>query len=461
MVKIFGTFISGRSVALALLDMLTLTAMIAVSKLLLRIDELGQPSLQILNNACFLLAPVCAVAIWAMGFYRQDAQLSYKSGILAAVCAAALAATFGTVGIVGFRFLLDFDDLSVFRWAVIPTALCVFIVCAIRSRSTRTGQFAIFKRHILLLGDGPRAAAVEGLARRANANIAVKKHVSLVHPGAPGTTSPLSSLSADELLQEGIREVVVATEEQRGLPMQLLLQCKLGGIRITDYLTFCERESGLVDLDALQPSWLVYSEGCRRGRCGELLKRAFDILFSIALLVFSGPLMLIIAILIALESRGPILYTQERVGVGGRVFTLLKFRSMRTDAEATAAAQWATKRDPRITRVGALLRPMRLDELPQLLNVLRGDMSLIGPRPERPFFVDQLSRDISFYGFRHVVKPGLTGWAQINAPYAASIAETRTKLSYDLYYIKNRNFFLDLYIALSTIRVVLLREGAV
>jgi sugar transferase (PEP-CTERM system associated) len=461
MVRIFGTFIPGRSLILALLDTLILIALIAIFGFCLNIIQIGQSSLQTSNNACFLLAPVCATSIWAMGFYRQDAQLSCRSGILAAVCAAALAITFATIEIIGFRFFLNFGDLSSFRWAAIPTALCVFGVCLVRSQFTWTGQLTIFKRYILLLGDGPRAAAVETLASRTNASIAIKRRLRLSHLGMTGTNIAPSSLSPDELIREGIREVVVATEEQRGLPMQSLLQCKLGGIRVTDYLTFCERESGLVDLDALQPSWLVYSEGCKRGRCGELLKRAFDILLSIGLLTFAGPLMLIIAILIALESRGPIFYAQERVGAGDHVFTLLKFRSMRTDAEATAAPQWATKRDPRITRIGALLRPMRLDELPQLINVLWGDMSLIGPRPERPFFVDQLSREIPFYGFRHVVKPGLTGWAQINAPYAASVAETRTKLSYDLYYIKNRNFLLDLYIALSTIRVVLLREGAV
>jgi sugar transferase (PEP-CTERM system associated) len=456
----FGTPIPIRPLTLAVLDTCILVCLIAVTEAISQKILGRQIYLQLGNEVYFLLTPLCAVSIWVMGFYRQDVQLSYSSGILAAGCAAALAVTFGTVGIVGFRFLLHVSDPSPFRWTAIPTAFCVFCVCLVRSRFTWTGQLTIFKRRILLLGDGPRAAAVDALATRTNGTLAIKRRVGLDHPEAAAAAPPLNSLSADELLREGIREVVVATEEQRGLPMQWLLQCKLGGIRVTDYLTFCERESGFVDLHALQPSWLVYSEGCGRGRYGELLKRVFDVLVSIALLTLTGPLMLTVAVLIALESRGPIFYAQERVGKGGHIFTLLKFRSMRTDAEATAAPKWATERDPRITSIGALLRPMRLDELPQLINVLRGDMSLIGPRPERPFFVDQLSREIPFYGLRHVVKPGLSGWAQINAPYASSVAETRTKLSYDLYYIKNRSFILDLYIALSTIRVVLLREGA-
>lgn len=460
MVRIFGFFIPSRLLVQALLDVLLLIGLIEVSEHLLRLIAGGQSSLWLTNGWPLLLAPLCVICIWAMGFYRQDVRLSYGSGIVAATSAATLAVTLGGTIIISLRAALSINDATSFRWSAVATALCVFGLCLVRSRLIWVTRSSFFKRQILLIGSGLRAAEVETLANGVNSSIVIKRWIR-PDRSAGSVTQSLEAISSEELHREGIREIVVATEEQRGLPMQALLQYKLFGIRITDYLTFRERECGSIDLSALQPSWMVYSEGCRQGVWGTSIKRAFDILVSITLLVFAAPLMVMVALIMTLESRGPIFYAQERVGLGGRIFTLLKFRSMRTDAEAAAAPQWASKRDPRITRVGALLRPMRIDELPQLINVLRGDMSLIGPRPERPFFVDQLSQQIPFYEFRHVIRPGLTGWAQINAPYASSIAETRIKLSYDLYYIKNRSFFLDLQIALSTIRVVLLQEGAI
>lgn len=460
MVRIFGYFVPSRLLVQALLDLLLLIGLIEISESFSRLIAGGQASLWLSDGLPLLLAPLCVISIWAMGFYRQDVQLSHISGIVAAISAAILAVVLGTTAIIAFRVALGLADPAPFRWSAIPTALCVFGVCLVRSRLIWTTHSNLFRRQILLIGNGLRAAEVDALANGTNSNIVIKKWIRPNRLNATVAQS-LEAITPEELHREGIREVVVATEEQRGLPMQVLLQYKLCGIRVTDYLTFRERECGYVDLPALQPSWIVYGEGCQQGLCGAAIKRTFDILVSIVLLTLAAPLMAVVALTIALESRGPIFYAQERVGLGGRIFTLLKFRSMRTDAETAAAPQWASKRDPRVTRVGALLRPMRIDELPQLINVLRGDMSLIGPRPERPFFVDQLSREIPFYEFRHVIRPGLTGWAQINAPYASSITETRVKLSYDLYYIKNRSFLIDLQIALSTIQVVLLREGAI
>ena len=460
MVRIFGYFFPSRLLVQALLDVFLLVGLIEISENFSRLITGGQPSLWLSNGLALLLAPGGVISIWAMGFYRQDMQLSHRSGLLAATSAAILAMTLGGIAVLVFRVALGLADPTPFRWSTTLTALCVFCVCLVRSRFILTAHSTLFKRQILLIGDGSRAAEIERLAQSASSNIVIQKWVRPDRSGATLTQS-LEAITAEELRREGVSEVVVATEEQRGLPMQALLQYKLCGIRVTDYLTFRERECGCIDLPALQPSWIVYSEGCRQGFCGALIKRTFDVSVSVVLLTLAAPLLAVVSVMIALESRGPIFYAQERVGLGGRTFTLLKFRSMRTDAEISAAPQWASKRDSRITRVGSLLRPMRIDELPQLINVLRGDMSLIGPRPERPFFVDQLSQEIPFYEFRHVIRPGLTGWAQINAPYASSVAETRIKLSYDLYYIKNRSFFIDLQIALSTIRVVLLREGAI
>ena len=211
---------------------------------------------------------------------------------------------------------------------------------------------------------------------------------------------------ADLGYELGASEIVVATDDRRGLPVRQLLHCKLAGIRVTEFLDFWERETRTVDLEALRPSWLFYSDGFRCGIFDELLKRAFDIVVSLALLVFSAPLLLVTACLIKLDSPGPILYRQERVGYRGRVFTIFKFRSMRVDAERDSGPQWAAKGDPRVTRVGAIIRKLRIDELAQVLNVLRGDMSFVGPRPERPYFVANLAAAIPYYNERHWVATG-------------------------------------------------------
>lgn len=239
--------------------------------------------------------------------------------------------------------------------------------------------------------------------------------------------------------------------------------CKIGGMQIVDYQTFWERETGRLDLDALHPSWLIFGKGFTRGLVSDSLKRLFDIGVSGAVLVvttFVFPVTVIAALLVKLESPGPVLYRQERIGLYGRPFMVLKFRSMRQDAEVKGSPVWAQLRDPRVTRVGAFLRRTRIDELPQLINVLRGDMSFVGPRPERPYFVEKLTEVIPFYRERHCVKPGITGWAQVNYPYGASLEDARQKLSFDLYYVKNRSLFLDFIIILSTIRVLLLLEGS-
>jgi sugar transferase (PEP-CTERM system associated) len=256
------------------------------------------------------------------------------------------------------------------------------------------------------------------------------------------------------------QEIVLATDDRRGLPVHQLLECKLAGIRIVDYLDFCERETGRVDLDALRPSWFIFSDGFRTGPVTDFTKRSFDCAVSVVMLILVLPILLLTALAIKLESVGPILYRQERVGLHGRQFILLKFRSMRVDAERDGMPQWARKRDPRVTRVGAWIRLLRIDELPQLVNVLKGDMSFVGPRPERPLFVEQIAREVPFYLERHSVKPGVTGWAQINYPYGASIEDARQKLSYDLYYLKNRGVFLDLVVLTQTVRVILWPTGA-
>jgi sugar transferase (PEP-CTERM system associated) len=260
----------------------------------------------------------------------------------------------------------------------------------------------------------------------------------------------------------GIREIVVAVRQQRGgvLPLRDLLACRLNGVKITDLGRFFERVNGHVPLDLSRASWFIYGEGYRQSWLSNAVKRGLDLVVTLMLAVPALPIMVVTAILIAAESRGPIIYRQDRVGHRGKRFTLFKFRSMARDAERDGKPTWAAVHDVRVTRVGRFIRRTRIDELPQLINVLRGEMSIVGPRPERPEFVAMLSEKIPFYAIRHSVKPGITGWAQVRYSYVSSVDDTVKKLEYDIYYVRNRSLLLDILILLETVRVVLLGEGA-
>jgi exopolysaccharide biosynthesis polyprenyl glycosylphosphotransferase len=270
---------------------------------------------------------------------------------------------------------------------------------------------------------------------------------------------PSSEISWPALQRSRTWGVVVATEPQ-GPAVTPLLDCKMRGMRILSLAAFHEAYLGRIDLDRLTANDLLMTHGFTAGRLTEFVKRFSDIIIGCSMLILVLPLVVLIALAIKIDSPGTIFYRQQRVGKFGKRFTLFKFRSMRADAESGGNALWAQRHDSRVTRIGRFIRATRIDELPQLVNVLRGEMSLVGPRPERPHFVEQLARAIPFYSQRSYVKPGVTGWAQVNFPYGASVEDAREKLSYDLYYVKHRSLLLDAFILLSTIRVVLLREGA-
>jgi sugar transferase (PEP-CTERM system associated) len=267
---------------------------------------------------------------------------------------------------------------------------------------------------------------------------------------------------SDYVTRLNANEVVLALEERRNaIPLGDLLRVRTAGVHVNEITTFLERETGRVDLRSTNPSWLIFSDGFSSGRrLSSVAKRIFDIGASGLLLVLTVPLVMITALLVKMESRGPAFYRQTRVGLFGQEFDILKLRSMRVDAEIAGTAVWAEKDDPRITRVGRIIRKLRIDELPQVWTVLKGEMSFVGPRPERPTFVAELAQQMPYYAERHMVKPGITGWAQINYPYGASMDDARHKLEYDLYYAKNYTPFLDVVILLQTIRVVLFPEGA-
>ncbi len=258
-----------------------------------------------------------------------------------------------------------------------------------------------------------------------------------------------------------VDRIIVALDEKRGrLPVRQLVELRLRGIDVEEATSFVERVCGKIAVEAMLPSWLIFSEGFKTSPTRSFLKRAADVWMATVLLILSAPLMLLVGLMIRLDSRGGVFYRQTRVGMNGDEFDVLKFRSMRPDAEGSSGPTWASKNDPRVTRVGRLIRALRIDELPQLFNVLRGEMSFVGPRPERAHFVTQLERRIPYYTLRMTARPGITGWAQVEYGYGATEEDALEKLKYDLYYIKNGNLLLDLWIVLKTIKVVLSGRGA-
>ena len=352
---------------------------------------------------------------------------------------------------------------------VLAIALVLSLASAVATRLTAARLFhaGTFKRRVLVLGAGDNANIINDRLRRSSdragftlvgfvplpgQKVAVDEKL-LVHPHGGGILS-----LAEEL---NVAEVVVAPDERRGaLPMEEMLICAQRGLYVTDLSSFFEREAGVVSLSVADPSWLVFSGGFDHSLPRRLSKRFFDVMASGSLLLVSWPVMALVALCVKFESPGPVLYRQVRVGELGQEFELVKFRSMRVDAEADGVARWASTQDDRSTRVGRFIRKARLDELPQLFNVLRGEMSFVGPRPERPQFVGMLVQQVRYYNVRHSIKPGLTGWAQVRYPYGASVLDAEEKLKFDLFYVKNHGLLMDLMILLQTIEVVLFQRGA-
>ena len=324
------------------------------------------------------------------------------------------------------------------------------------------------RERLLLVGTGPAAVnlARELFDRRQELGVEIVGFVDpdparlgapVINPGVIGTVEDIPSI----VRARGVDRVVVSLAEARGkLPMDKLLEMKLDGVTFDHLASVYEELTGKIAVENLRPSWLIFSAGFKKSRLVNTAKRLIDVIAAGVGLLLALPIMAIVAVAVKLTSAGPAVYRQERVGQYGRVFTVLKFRSMRQDAESATGAVWAAKNDNRVTPIGRFLRKSRLDELPQLINVIKGDMSLVGPRPERPEFVRQLTAQIPFYGQRHVLRPGLTGWAQVRYTYGSSVEDAMEKLQYDLFYIKNLSIPYDLFIIFSTIKTVILRRGA-
>ena len=331
----------------------------------------------------------------------------------------------------------------------------------------KTSEQRFFESRIIFLGGGPLAKECSDLAEQSNkyhkydiAGFIASPFEELCVP--PG--SLLKLRDGDSLVsvanQYNVTEIVVSVQNRRGgFPIKELLDCKLQGVKVTDAATFFERETCQIRVDSLQPSWLVFGGGFDQSFIRIFMKRVFDLVCSVIILALSFPVMLVTALLIYLDDGAPVFYSQERVGLDGKPFNVLKFRSMRSDAEKCGKPQWAAQNDPRVTRIGNFIRRVRIDELPQILNVFKGEMSFVGPRPERPFFVEQLIEVVPYYNVRHSIKPGITGWAQVRYGYGSSAEDALQKLQYDLYYVKNNSLFLDVLILIDTLKVVLFRSG--
>lgn len=325
-------------------------------------------------------------------------------------------------------------------------------------------KFKGFASRVLVLGVGPQAGKMGAVIPESDGNYLLSGYVQCANetphvPTAQIIDNPEGIYATAK--REQADRIVVSLSERRGVfPIQELIACKLDGVEVIDAPTFYERLTGKLLLEGMNPSWIIFSEGFKVGALQKLLKRSMDICCATIGIILLAPFFPLIALAIKLDSAGPVLYRQERVGEKERTFLLYKFRTMCSDAERTTGAVWAQQNDTRVTRIGNFFRKTRIDELPQFFNILCGDMSLVGPRPERPEFVSKLKEAIPYYSERHFVKPGVTGWAQVRYPYGASVEDALEKLRYDLYYIKNLTIWLDLMIILETIRVVLFRKGA-
>ncbi|WP_372656756.1 TIGR03013 family XrtA/PEP-CTERM system glycosyltransferase [Hydrogenophaga sp.] len=374
----------------------------------------------------------------------------------------------GVAGFVALGVLLvwPFSAQYSTRWLVLAVMLLTGLLLAHRVLRGPTLPESLIRRKVLVFGTGTRAQSVGKFLKQTSSGVELIGYLASPNEreaevSAWGILDPNERLT-DVVKRHGVDEIVVALSERRGgsMPMRELLDCKLNGVSVSDIATYFEHNLGQIRLDSVSAGWLIFGDGFNQGFVRSLVKRWFDIVGACVLLVVTLPFMLITALAIALESRGPIFYRQPRVGLNGAVFDVVKFRSMRTDAEKDGVPRWASAGDSRITRVGRIIRKVRIDELPQLFSVLKGDMSLVGPRPERPFFVDQLTQEIPYYAVRHSVKPGVTGWAQVSYHYGASVEDTSAKLQYDLYYVKNHSLVLDLVILFETVGVVLTGKGA-
>jgi sugar transferase (PEP-CTERM system associated) len=454
--QLFNRYVSTRSLTVFAAELLLIFGSVALAATLQDTPDLAANIWKIA-----LVTVVCQLCLYYNDFYDLTLVHSNRELIVRLLQAAGAA----SIVLAALYFLRP--QLMIGN-GIFVSALFVFLIAILGWRlafNQVTGSLKLEER-VLFVGTGETARKVarqildqHDFAYRIIGFIdddPARVGERIVNPAIVGTPADIEQLIA----RHQVDRIIVGLSDRRGkLPVQQLLRAKMAGIRVEDATTTYERVTGKILIDDLRPSWLIFSDGFRVSRVMRLMKRTIDLTLSLIMLILALPAMLVTALAIRLEDGRPVLYRQERVGENGRTFILSKFRSMRKDAE-TGTPIWARNDDDRVTFVGRIIRKTRLDELPQLWNVIRGDMSFVGPRPERPYFVEDLSKDIPFYQQRHAVKPGITGWAQVKYRYGSSREDATEKLRYDLYYIKHLSIFFDLTIVFDTVKVVLFRKGA-
>jgi sugar transferase (PEP-CTERM system associated) len=464
MLRLLKQYYPIRNVFFILTESLIILASVLFSAWVKGAGEGGVLSGDVLLKA-FLIASICQIALYYFDLYdfsnpRDFSNLSLR--LLQAIGVATI-----ILSLVYFIFPFIVIKTNIY---VPSISLSIVFIISLRILYTRMLDRGMFNQKIILLGSSDLA---KDIVEKISDKIDCGYTLSCIVAESPEEEE---KMRRDEVIvfarggqeglfdfarQHGIEKIVVALKEKRGgFPMEELLDCRIGGIDVLDGTTFYEMLTGKLLVEQVQPGWLIFSEGFKKSHFGLALKRVMDVFFSFILLVITLPIILIASLLIKLDSKGDIIYAQERVGKRKKIFDIYKFRSMVENAEELSGPVWAGEDDPRITRVGKRLRQLRIDELPQLWNVLKGDMSFVGPRPERDNFVRELEQLIPYYHKRHTIKPGLTGWAQVNYGYGATIEDATEKLNYDLFYIKNVSFLLDLVIVFRTIKIVLFGRGA-
>lgn len=422
-----------------------------------------------------ILAVIGYGNLFAGGLYSRDVfKLNVRLTRCLATCFSLMVVSFGFFLAV-YTIFVKQNFSNIFSIVLFAACVQLFAIAVTRALFIDFFEVVGFKWRLLVLGDGAFSNKIEAwvdehcarFAEVVRYNDAYRAQIGTQGSQMPRSVAALAvsyGFSNADLLRfasdHRIDEIVVESREDSGEQIWELLECRTNGIRLTEFSAFWERETGRVDLSTIDPAWLVFSDGFRNGRLGTAIKRSLDIVFSLFGLLITSPFLPLVALLIKLDSRGPVFYQQERIGKDGKPFQIVKFRSMCADAEHDQKPRWAVVGDTRVTRLGTILRQTRIDEIPQLWNVLKGEMSLVGPRPERPTFVSAFEEEIPFYEVRHCVRPGITGWAQINYQYGASVEDAVNKLEYDLFYVKNISMFLDLSILLQTFRIIIWRQGA-
>jgi sugar transferase (PEP-CTERM system associated) len=460
MIRLFKHYIPHAVLLLGLVDAILLIASAEIGWVV-RAHQIGMAVEPIVTRIPQLLSFAVAlqISLVAVGAYGVASFLSLRF----AAARLAVALSLGVIFLSLIFFLVP--ALTFWRSNLLySTLVATVLLVTVRALLGRMLGGDTFKRRIVVLGAGARAERIRRMSQEPGVNFVVAGFVGMGEAAPVVGAMPREAIPnlAAHVVDLNATEVVLALEERRNaLPLKDLLRVKTTGVLVSEISSFLERETGRIDLGSVNPSWLIFSDGFASGRMlSSAIKRAFDVIASLLLLALTLPVILVMAIAIKLESRGPAFYRQRRVGLYNQAFDIVKLRSMRQDAEVGGRAVWAEKDDPRVTRIGRFIRKVRIDELPQCWTVLTGHMSFVGPRPERPQFVESLEQQIPYYAERHMVKPGITGWAQINYPYGASTEDARHKLEYDLYYAKNYSPFLDMLILLQTLRVVLWPSGA-